>query len=96
MRSFVYKSFVNQSTLQMLVVFLGCSFYPVRYRGVEAGMLAEECQGNAAWAGDGLEQPSRIWKAFLLKNLSYVVHFINLILNWAPELFFYVYVSGGV
>ena len=41
-------------------------------------------------AGDGLEQASRIWKAFLLRNLSYTVTFINLILIWAEELFFFI------
>lgn len=32
------------------------------------------------WAGDGLEQASRIWNAFILRNLSYILTFINLML----------------
>lgn len=37
MRFFVYRSFVNQSDLQMLVVFPGCLFYEVRCQVPEAG-----------------------------------------------------------
>ena len=31
-----------------------------------------------------------MWKAFLLRNLSYTVTFINLVLIWAEELFFFI------
>lgn len=47
-------------------------------------------------AGDGLEQSSSTGKALLLRNLSYIINFINLIINRAEELFFKVYFLTGV
>lgn len=53
MRSLVYKSFVNRSVLQMLVVFLEHLFYKVRV--VEASMLGERSLCSEERAGDGLD-----------------------------------------